>query len=303
MDFKKMKIFCTGSVHWCSQLPRIEDGFRQLGHEITPHTHEADLLYSNDSPHYKQIVIDKLAGRIRGKIIFTVLDLPFHVGAEFDYEGLERELAFADAICTISEYVQWQVKTRLNRDTTVIYQPVKPITRFPTTGSNHRFLSVGRRFDPNKRSSLWTSALQILGVSPNQIALVGNEGGWGDYQGVLDDERLNAIYNSVDFVMACGKIEGLSLCVPEAMAAGIIPVVCADLTTREELLPPTIFPEYSEVEPTAPSIASFIARYLNNSEAMAEMKKRLHKHYLDNWAEKTSGIGVARRILDVYKTL
>ncbi len=298
-----MRVHCIGATFFGGQLDRIEQGFVALGHNLTPHVSEGELVFVNDCAHHKQAVIDKLAGRLPGKLILNVQDLPFHLGAAFDYEGVDRLLAHADAVTTISEYVQWQVKDRLGRDSSVVYQPLKPVSLKPIQLGRYRFLSVGRRSDPNKRAALWVAALQLLGYAPSDVALVGNEPGWGEFYGVLDDVNLSRAYNSADFVLATSALEGLSLPVLEAMAAGVIPVVCRDMTTRTELLPPDIFPEYEEVEPNPPSIARFIARFANNVEAMTEMRCRLHQHYLDRWAEPTSPVGVARRILGVYETL
>lgn len=299
-----MKILVDGSRFYGGQCDRIEDGFRQLGHEITTDASTAQLLYSNDMAHYDHILSEKLAGRAKGKVIFTVLDLALH-NKDFDFEGLAKRLAFADRVCSISQYVQWQLKSYLNVDSTVIYQPVKEVSRNPAkkVACPYRFLSAARRSDPNKRVPLWVGALQMLDVQPQEVALAGNEGGWGDYLGVQSDENLSRLYNSVDFVMSCGKIEGLALNVPEAMAAGAIPVICNDMTTREELLPPDLFPEYVKVTPDVPAIAHFLTRFLNNPEAMAEMKTRLFVHYQANWAHRLSGRAVAQAILDVYQTL
>lgn len=298
-----MRVYTDGSRHFGSQVPRIDAGFVALGHTLTPYSHEADLVYVNDAAHYKQHVADRLLDKLPGRLILNVLDLPFHLGAEFDYEGLDRMLSFADAVTTISRYVQWQVKTRLGRDSSIVYQPVKPIELRPIQVGRYRFLSCGRRGDANKNAAVWVAGLQLLGYTPKDVVLVGNEPGWGEYYGVLDDVNLGRAYNSVDFVLALGTIEGLNLPVLEAMAAGVIPVIHKGLTTREELLPSALFPEYDEVELTPPSVARFIARYANNVDAMTEMRVRLHQHYLTTWKDRVAPVSVAQRILDVYHTL
>lgn len=304
-----MKIACFGSRFHGGQIDRIEEGFRQLGHELTPHSHEADLIYSNDPGGYQQILVDRATGRLHGKVILNVLDIPEHIPS-FDTKVLANQLQQADAVTSISEWTRAAVARHCGIDSTVVYNPIKPVHRVPgilrepySRDRRYQFVSVGRRQDENKRARLWTHAIQILGGWPSNVALVGTETWWGDYQGVLTDERLNALYNDTDFVMATGLIEGLNLPVIEAMAAGAIPVVCRDLTTREELLPSTTFPEYLEVESTPVSVARFLARFLNNQTAMLEMKGRLHAHYLANWQEKTSGLGVAKRIVQVYEKL
>jgi glycosyltransferase involved in cell wall biosynthesis len=132
---------------------------------------------------------------------------------------------------------------------------------------------------------------------------VGNEQGWGDYCGVLNDENLNRVYNSVDFVLTLGAIEGLSLPTVEAMACGVIPVVHNRMTTRRELLPPEIFPEYNSVDMEPASVARFISRFTNDPAAMTEMKNRLRAHYQTNWAHKLTGRAVAERILEAAKNI
>lgn len=299
-----MKIATFGAKHWGSQLPRIEQGFVALGHEIVETIDSADVIYANNSP-YDQILRDKSAGLLRGKkLIFCCLDVPFHI-RDFDYITLESQLRQADAVCSISKYVRWQLQATFDLDSTIIYQPIKPVSYDPTLRRNwpYRFLSAGRRSDPNKRSKIWVDALQLLGYSHSQVALVGNEPGWGDWLGVATDQELNMAYNSVDFVLATGLVEGMCLPVLEAMACGAIPVACRDLTTRNEFLPSDLFPEYDEVDPDPVSIAKFIARYVQDEKATREMKERLRGHFVANWQDKLSGISVARRILEVYERI
>lgn len=299
-----MKTCCHGSRFHGGQVDRIEQGFVALGHELTPHNHEADLIYSNDPAAFDQILVDRCNGGVHAKVIFNVQDLPLHIPS-FDYAKLKAQLVRADAVTTISEYVQWQVKEYLGLDSHVIYQPMKPVRRDPSAqlASRKSFAHVGRRFDPNKRAALGVRALQLLGYHQHDLFLAGNETGWGDYCGVLSDEDLNRVYNSVDFVLCTSKIEGLCLPVLESMAAGVIPVVCNDMTTRRELLPPDLFPEYNSVEADFISIAHFIARFANSPAAMAEMKGRLHTHYITNWAHKLTGRAVAERIVEVARNI
>ncbi len=300
-----MKVFTDGSRHWGAQLPRIEDGFRQLGHEITTDSSAADLLYSNDMAHYDFILSEKLAGRAKGRVIFTVLDLPLHNKDTFDFEGLAKRLAFADRVCSISQYVQWQLSSYLAVDSTVIWQPIKPVSLDLAAKvlCPYRFASVGRRHDLNKNCTVWAAALQLLSIPHTEVALTGNEPGWGDHLGVQSDKDLNHLYNSVDFVMCLGTVEGLNLPMVEAMACGAIPVCHKGLTTLDEFLPADLFPEYREVELTPPSVARFIARFLNSAEAMVDMKARLHIHYQDNWTHRLSGKAVAQAIVNVYDAI
>ncbi len=311
----QVKIYCNGSRFWGGQLDRIEDGFRALGHEVTEHVSEGDLVYSNNS--HTQLVKDKANGILKpgAKTIFNVLDIPEHLFPSYDPDVLDGELWQADAVTCISQFVQGQMLRILGRkDVPIIYQPVKPVARNTTLRIQpfYRFAHVGRRHDFNKRYGLATAALDILGFNREEPCLVGSEHGQtieyasrGTFLGVLRDADLNVVYNSVDFVFALGRIEGLSLTPLEAMAAGAIPIVCRDMSTRTELLPPDLFPEYETIEPTPPSIACFIASLVNDESGirMANLKQRLHDHYVKTWEARTTGVAVAQRILDVYTTL
>lgn len=301
-----MKIFCAGSRFWGSQIERIEQGFQEVGHEITPHPHEANLLYSNDPGGYTQIIEDKKHGRLFGKVIFNVQDIPTFL-PDYDVNKLKSSLEYADAVTSISQFTRNEVRKFCAVESFVVYQPIKPVFApkcyIGEEGKYRiRFLSVGRRFDKNKRTAVWVAALAGLGIDELEVGLVGNEMGWGNYIGVQTDENLAKFYNAVDFVMALGKAEGLNLPMVEAMAVGAIPVIANDLTTREEFLPPFIFPEYLDVDPNPVSVARFVARYLNNDTAMAEMKKRLKNHYDTYWAHKLSPKGVASAILEAYNS-
>jgi hypothetical protein len=298
-----MKIYTDGAKHWGGQLPRIEEGFKELRHNITPYISEADLVYSNN-PWWDQIIKDKNEGKIKGKIILNVLDVPVHL-QDYDVKKLQAQLHCADAITSISAWTSNSVERYCGLPSKIIYNPIKPVGYKPEIREKpfFKFAHVGRRYDQNKRASVGFFAVQILGFTSNDVCLIGNESGWGNYMGVINDNDLNTVYNSVDFVLATGKIEGIGLPAIEAMACGAIPVLCNDLTTLEEFFPKNIFPEYHEVEPNPPSVARFIARYINNSEAMQEMKLRLLNHYNKNWMSKFSGYSVARSIIDTYDSI
>lgn len=296
-----MKVSCHASRFHGGQIDRIEAGFVALGHELTPHTHEADLIYANDPGHFEQIREDKHMGRIRGKVVFNVLDIPHHI-PDFDTVRLAAQLRGADAVTSISKWTQHCVIEDCGVASEVIYNPIKPVTYKPQP-RRWRFAHIGRRWDRNKFSSLANAAVHLLGFTEKDLALVGSEGGWGDIQGVLSDENLNKVYNSVDFVLAPSLNEGLCLPVLESMAAGVIPVVCRDMTTRIELLPPGLFPEYEDVERNASSVARFVTRFIDSPERMADMKTRLLSHYRTEWAAKVSGTGVARSITVMYDKL
>lgn len=298
-----MKIYTDGARHWGAQLPRIEEGFKELGHQITPHISDADLIYSNN-PWWDQIIKDKEDGNIKGKIILNVLDIPIHL-EDYNVRKLQAQLHSADAITAISRFTNESIQKYCGLDSKIIYNPVKPVSYDSSFKRQlpFRFAHIGRRYDPNKRFYLGCHAMQILGYSEKDIGLVGNEGGWGNYVGVLTDKDLNTVYNSVDFVFATVKIAGLELTPLEAAACGAIPVICNDLTTITEFFPESVFPEYYEISPNPESIVRFLSRYLNNPEAMQEMKWRLINHFNKNWSNKLSGYCVAKSIINIYDSI
>lgn len=299
-----MKIWTDGSRHWGGQIPRIDDGFIKLGHELTHYIDEADLIYSNN-PWWDQIISDKQDGNIKGKIILNVLDIPLHIINEFPTDKLAKQLQHADAVTSISSWTKEQLKIHCNVDSSIIYNPIKNVQYDDSIGVSpfFTFCHVGRRYDSNKRAHLGFHALQILGFKESDICLVGSENGWGTFLSVLSDEKLNLVYNSCSFVFATGKIEGIGLPAIEAMACGAVPVICNDLTTREEFFPSSVFPEYLSVDPNPASIASFIGYLLNNRDRLNDLQNRLYNHYVNNWQFKMSNVGVASAILKVYESI
>lgn len=297
-----MRIFTNGARHFGSQLPRIEDGFRALGHEITPYVDAADLVYSNDS--HAQVVRDRASGVIRrdAKVILTALDVPTHLLPHFDLNALRDQLAAADAICTISAFGQWQVKHYLGLDSTVVYQPRKPT--FPTGVKKHpyRFMFCGRVNDSMKRCALGAAALQILGHTADEVITVGSEPPHygGTYWGVASDETLNDLYNSAEFLMFPSAFEGLGLPPIEMVFAGGIPVVCNDCPTMMEWF--GAIPDYREIYPTPPSIARFLVK-MQNPEARKALQDRLQQLLDQSFRDKFEPTRVAQRILDCYHAL
>lgn len=289
------------------QIDRIERGFIELGHEVTPYISDADLIYQNN-PWFDSVVSDRRRGALKpgSKVIFNVLDIPVHI-PDFPVEHLTRQLREADAVTSISQWTADQVREKCGIESWVIYNPIKPVKFDPAkrNQSYPRFASIGRRSDPNKHVALWTHALRGLGVPIEEVLLVGNEGGWGMYAGVLNDENLDTVYNSVDFVLCTGRVEGLNLPVIEAMATRAVPVVVNHLTVLEELFPESRFPEYYRVEPTPVSVAKFLVHLVSDEsgERLSDLKQRLYEHFIAEWQEKTSPAGVARRILNVYNSL
>lgn len=303
-----MKIHTAQSSRFhADQISRIEAGFRALGHEVTPHVSEADLIYQNN-PWFDQVLADKAAGRFApgAKLILDVQDIPHHV-RDYPIARLKEQLLQADAVTSISATTARDLKAATGLDSHVISQPIMPITRTGVRKHGYRALFVGRVWDGNKRSTLAARALAMLGFRAQDVVTVGMEAPpfGGDYWGVATEAALNDLYNSVDFVVATARFAGMELAVIEAMAAGVVPLCFNDLHTLDELLPPDLFPEYRAIDPDPEALAHFMAYLLNDEsgQRMAELKERLHQHYLTAWNDRTSPTGVARAILQVYETL
>jgi len=295
-----MKIFTSGARCVGSQIERIEEGFLQLGHEITTDITSAGLVYANNA-WYDEIIEAKKAGKIKGKIVFTVLDLAPHV-PDFPVQKLKEQLVYADHICTISKFVQQDLKNRAGFDSTVIYQPIKKVYRTGVKKHNFKAMLVGRVNDPAKKAVESVQALIAAGLNGGDVITVGREqpfygGAWANS---VSDEVLNEIYNSVDFVMCMSTSEGMGLPALEAMSVGAVPVLPRDLTTREEFFPTQVFPEYEFVK-DAETAKDFMLTLMQDKERMCEMKTRLVNHFESFWRENLNGVGVAKKILEVVK--
>jgi glycosyltransferase involved in cell wall biosynthesis len=295
-----MKIFTSGARCVGSQIERIEEGFLQLNHEIITDITLADLIYVNNA-WYDDIIATKQSGKIKGKIVFTVLDLAPHV-PDFPVQKLKEQLGYADYICTISKFVQQDLKNRTGFDSTVIYQPIKKVYRTGIKKHNFKAMLVGRVNDPAKKARESVMALMSAGFNGGDVVTVGREQPFygGSWANSASDEFLNELYNSVDFVMCMSESEGMGLPALEAMSVGAIPVLPHNLTTREEFFPSQVFPEYTFIKDSE-SAKDFMLTLMQNKEKMIEMKNRLMKHFNENWSGKLGGMGVAGKILEVVK--
>lgn len=311
-----MKIYTDGSKGQSCQLDRIEQGFIELGYEATDFISCADLIFSNNpSPTRTQIVKDRKEGKLKDgvKLIFNVLDVPMHLWETESFQNevpqIKSDLAAADAVTSISEYTQRMVREKYGFESTVIYNPMKEIhNEFKGERIQQKaypIIHVGRRYDENKNFKSVIQSLQMLGANPAHLGLVGSECvGFGECLGVLNDTELNNQYFLSDFTFSLGTVEGISLTIPEAIAAKSIPIIHNRLTTREELLPSELFPEYNEINVDNPeTIAKFILSFYQGDWKKEEFKERLYHHYLNNLKDKFDKVKVAERIIEVYRKL
>lgn len=304
--FAALKVKVLGARMVGGQADRIEEGFRAEGCQVVEGFDECDFIFVNDQPHYAEAIDAKVQRRMHpsAKLILGVLDLAPHLGAAFPLARVRDQLSHADAVTTISQTVQRDIRARLGIDAQVVYNPIRGVTHSRGPGL-YKAMFVGRVSDQEKRASMGAAALSILGYGWNDMVTVGRElpPYGGAYYGEATDAELNGLYNSSTFLMCPTRHAFLGLPILEAMACGTIPVVCNDLDIRQEFLPSEVFPEYDSVDPTAPSIARFVSRFLQDNDAKAEFSARVHAHYLREWSTALSPAGVARAILNVYQTL
>jgi len=304
-----MKIYLDGAKFYADQNSRIGEGFIACGHELTDFISCADIIYSNNpSSTRTQIFKDKLEGKLKPncKIITTILDIPFHIWDAYqkDIPQIKKELEMADWVCSISDFTKKSVFEVYGVDSTVIYNPIKPVSRLDNVEKHFFGAFVGRKLDPNKNCAAAIHALQLLGIPEEKVVMVGAESvGWGNYLGVQSDENLNKVYNSSHFCFCMGEVEGINLPAVESVAAGCIPVINSKLTTRQELFPSSLFPEYDFVQATPQSIAMFLAQFMQDNGKMEEFKERLYAHYKKNLSSKFAAVSVAEKILNIYGQL
>lgn len=292
-----MKIYTDGSRHFGGQINRIDKGFIENGHELTNNIIEADLIYSNNkSDTWKNIINFKEQGKIKGKIILNVLDIPEWIFPHYNLDELKIMLQHADHVTCISKFVQNQLLKYLNIKSSVIYNPAKNIFYTEKREYNYKALMVGRLNDPSKRANLAIQSLILANIKSEEVAVVGSENpGFGNYLGIVSDEELNKLYNSVDFVLMTSQGEGLGLPALEATLCGTIPIVCFDLSTFNEF-----FPKEWGNYPNPYSIAFYLQKLINNPVLLKQEKDKSFKIGKEVYT-KINYFYVAKKILDIFE--
>lgn len=289
-----MKIKTYGSRFFGGQIDRIEQGFKELGHEITINLDEADLLYSNDFDQADVAAVERQI--VDAKYIQNLLDIPWHL-VEKDKSILDKisqRLDRADYITTISETVQSQIKQEFKYDSNVIYQPIKPVNNLGLK-KDIEFLMIGRLNDPNKRASL---GIQVINKFKEQIpqiraVTVGSEDIRADgilHLGILNDEELNEVYNRTKYVLCLGKVEGLNLPIPESICAGSIPISLNDSEVSFEFNPHVFISE--------PAVESIYEKIQKIDYYYKEIIDSVVKPLAEIYQEKFSPKSVAARIIE-----
>jgi glycosyltransferase involved in cell wall biosynthesis len=268
MDFT-YKTF--GSRFYGGQIDRIDQGFNMIGgvsDEINP-----DFIYCNDGGFYDEAIKFKKEISPKSTLILNVLDVPsMYIGINFDLGKMYEQLKQADIVTCISKFVQGQIEHYFNIYASIVYNPIKDITNKQRENGIRKYpfraMMVGRVNDRFKRGSLAIQSLIMAGFEEKDVVIVGSENpNWGTYLGVVNDEKLNDLYNSVDFVMMCSQFEGMGLPGLEAQAAGAIPIVCSDLTTVSEFYYHCLWNH-----PSPQCISLFLRRLTDNPELMKKYK-------------------------------
>lgn len=308
-----ISVYVVGGTSILSQSDRIKQGLNSLpGVQVTDYISDADLVYSNDAGHFSSILEDKAKGRLKpgARLVFNVLDIPLHLlppSGDYAFEkvfALAEQLKQADAVTAISQYVQSQIQQYLGLPSTVIYNPIKDVSpSIRLSGARpypFRALMVGRCLDSNKRiRSLGIPSLIAAGFDESEVAVVGGEyPGWGVNLGIVRDDVLNDLYNSVDYVMYPSMLEGMGLPPLEGMICGAVPIVCSDLTTISEFP----YPRFWWCYPSPQAIAYHL-RIRGENPQVLEADRQHCLTLSEGLAEDLGKVAVARRIIEVYKRL
>jgi glycosyltransferase involved in cell wall biosynthesis len=266
-----------------------------------------NFVYANDEPRWQEAIDYSLSftsaperPQYQITLLLNVLDIPEH-SPNCDFGALDARLSKATSITCISPFVHSQIQRIFGFNAAVIWNPIKAINsderkagvkKYP-----YRFLMAGRLRDPGKRAELAIRALIAAGVKEEEVAVVGGEWpNWGTNLGIVDDEKLNSLYNSVDFVMMTSQFEGLGLPCAESLAGGAVPILCSDLTTLQDLGVPRRWGCY----PSVYSLGHWILTLLNNPALLAS-EKQVAEQIGQTIRTELSGRRVAERLLQVYQ--
>ena len=290
-----------GSMRFTDQAPRIVAGLESLDAIAAPQN--PDLIYSNDSGGYDEAIALKKATP-SAKLILNVLDICEPCMPNVDMMKLYGQLSQADAVTVISPYVQSQLHRYFGLASYVIWNPIKDVTPAKRLSGvkpypQFKAMMVGRLSDSGKRAALGIQGLIHAGFNEHEVAMVGSEfPSWGTRMGVITDDALNDLYNSVDYVVFPSLFEGLGLPLAESLVCGAVPVFCHDLST----LPDFNLPRSWACYPSVYSIASRLKSLQANPE-YREKERELALQIGEGIVEKLSGKAVAQNIVNVYRKL
>jgi glycosyltransferase involved in cell wall biosynthesis len=300
----KVSILGSDSTALC-QINSIREGMGEYGHM---HTYDVDhpdtsFVFIGNPPYDKYL---DLARKKNKKVIFNVLDICFHCSEINDIiKDFKENLPLASKVTTISHTVKRQLKEFCDIDSEVIYYPMKNV-RFTGEKKYPKFKAalVGRVADPNKRAGFAINALLKAGYKEDEIAIVGPEYfGFGNRCGIVSENVLNDIYNSVDYVFMPSKTEGIGLSAIEAALCGAIPIVLPDLSTFNEFwIQSPLGLHYQQIN-SIESAASLIQAIDSDIKWKNEIKQDLIGYGELFFRQKFDKKQVAKRILDIYHSI
>jgi len=287
----KIKFAGLGWEGPTGQIARIREGIQELGHEIN--NDNPDLIYCNDPGQYLNGI--KLKKRFSKAILFfNFLDVPWHFPGVMKKLTIESTLMreHADIVSVISNKVKKDLSKFYNKQIEVIYNPAKDISLNKSINKTNNFLYVGRANDPIKRVKLIYEAFKNDSEIKNIIFCGPQDPGFGNYLGIVEDKKLNELYNSSKFVLLPSKAEGIGLSMIEGMICGSVPLMCSDNLTAKEFAPKEFF-----CEPDPKSIKNKIEEVEKEYKDYREMALKYGKLYKIKFNKKT----IANNILEIYR--
>jgi glycosyltransferase involved in cell wall biosynthesis len=286
-----MNIAFFGGECLTCQIPRIKQGLILLNHNIN--YENPDIIYSNDTGGYKDAL--ELKESKGGYLILNILDIPWHLSnVDVLIEEWSYYLNKADAITTISETVRDDLQDLVDKEVSVIYNPVKDVFYDSSLKKDKVFLYVGRANDFNKRIGLVYQTLSLIENGLSLINICGNENpNFGKYIGPVSDEDLNIYYNTSKFLFLPSKNEGIGLPMIEALICGSIPITCLDNVTAHEFSPPEFL-----VEPNPSKIANKIYDLNKNYQTYQKIAIK----YGEKYKAQFNKVKIAENIINVYNT-
>jgi glycosyltransferase involved in cell wall biosynthesis len=219
-----------------SQVARIREGFISLGHELVDNN--PDLLYSNND-RFCDVIDFYQKQENEPFLILNILDLQTDNPA-YPLEEIKFHLSLANQITCISETTKKQIKKHLGFDNVkVIYNPAKPT--YSLGEANQKtfpFLYVGRANSRNKRFHLIKETLELACWPYNYLRVCGTENPiYCQYEGIVDDNTLNNLYNAAGIVLLTSVTEGIGLSAIESLQTFTPVIGCSDCEAMVEFLP------------------------------------------------------------------
>ncbi len=275
---------------YTGQITRIKEGFKSLGHELA--YDNPDIIFCNDPGQYVKAIQHKQKYP-KAFLILNFLDIPWHFPDVLKKITNETKLMkMADMVTVISHKVKKDLSKFYDGKIDVIYNPVKDVEYNSNIKKENNFLYVGRANDPIKRIKLAYEALKILNKE-NELIICGMEDPkFGNYLGIVKDEKLNELYNSSKIVLLPSKAEGIGLSMIEGMICGSVPIVCSDNLTAKEFAPKEFF-----CEPDPLSLKKKIEEVEKEYSNYTEIALKYGKQYKDQFNKKT----IANNILEIYR--